>query len=160
MDELSQILNRSIFNFSKFVSFFNEKVNKTILNGKSQIFLSSMTVSYLRDLFISLEGNLSFDRSKFQRAFLNLAYFNAIFTLIRPLELFSVPHLHLKFPIRYYHAFFEYSEQINKIVPMENFKSLYRINREQNCAYTVIEAFSMTDSFEQTELQRFFLRFF
>ena len=150
-------MNRKYFDFFKFIEFFNHNANKNILNKKSEVFITSLTLSFLKDLFTGLEISLNFNEAKFKRAFVNLLYFNSIFSLIKPLELFSIPHLHLKLPIRYYHSFFEYSKQINHITPIDNFKSIYRMKREQNCAYTVIEIFSVTDSYEQAELQRLFL---
>ena len=153
---ISKATNRKMFDFLKYISYLSEGAT-TKIKEDTQVIISSLTLSFLNDLFNGLNNELKFSQEQFRRAFTNFVYFHSIFSLVKPLELFSTPHIHVKFPIRYYHAFFEYSKRVNYVSPLDSFKSIYRINREQNCAYSVIDAFSVVDSLEQSELQRLFL---
>jgi hypothetical protein len=153
---ISKSSNRKMFDFLKYISYLSEGAT-TKIKEDTQVIISSLTLSFLNDLFNGLSNELKFSQEQFRRAFTNFVYFHSIFSLVKPLELFSTPHIHVKFPIRYYHAFFEYSKRVNYVSPLDSFKSIYRINREQNCAYSVIDAFSVVDSLEQSELQRLFL---
>lgn len=161
INELHKLLNQNassemlVFDFKRFISYLNADASKK-LTDDTQVIISSLGLNYLKDLFKGL-AELNFTTEQFQRAFSNLIYFHSIYDLIKPLRIFSTAHIHVIFPIRYYHALFEYSKHVNKITPVDNFEMIYRINREQNCAYSVRDAFSIVDSDEQNELQRVFL---
>jgi hypothetical protein len=156
--ELNSKLNENFraFDFLEYINFINKYAGQVKLNDTTQVVISSLTLSYLSDLFKGIK-ELNFTQEKMKRAFKNLIYFHLIYSLVKPLEIFSTPHIHMSLPIRYYHAFLEYSKPLNEISPYESFRSMYRINREQNCAYSVIDAFSVVGSTEQVELQRLFL---
>ena len=158
INELNEKLNTNFlaFNFIDYVQFLNENADKVKLNASTQVVITSRTLSYLTDLFVGIK-KLNYDQEHLRRAFKNLIYFNLLYSLVKPLEIFSTPHLHMSLPIRYYHAYLEYAKIHHRISPFESFKSLYRINQEQNCAYSVIDAFSVVGSVEQVELQRLFL---
>ena len=158
LKELHAKLNEKFqaLDFLEYKNFLNKNAGQVKLNDTTQVVISSLTLNYLTDLFTSIK-NLNYTHEKLERAFKNLIYFHLIYSLVKPLEIFSTPHIHMSLPIRYYHAFLEYSKTLNEISPYESFRSMYRINREQNCAYSVIDAFSVVGSNEQIELQRLFL---
>ena len=158
LSELNDKLNAnfSAFDFLEYIGYLNEHAELKKLNNQTQVVVSSLTLNYLSDVFRSIR-ELNYKQGQLRRAFKNLIYFHLIFSLVKPLEIFSTPHIHVALPIRYYHAFLEYSKILNDVSPIENFRSIYRINREQNCAYSVIDAFSVVGSVEQVELQRLFL---
>ena len=152
------------FDCARYVDFFNRKANKNVLNKSNKLIVSSTTLAYLGDLFAAIES-LNFTRAQFQRSFVNLVYINSIISLVKPLELFSQSHIHVKFPIRYYQAYYDYyTSQLlttgssRRIATTSDYlKNAYRLTREQNCAYSVIDMFSVVDSREQIELQRLVL---
>ena len=158
LKELDARLNENFqaFDFLEYKKFLNQYAGQVKLNDTTQVVISSLTLNYLTDLFTSVR-DLNYTQKKLERAFKNLIYFHLIYSLVKPLEIFSTPHIHMSLPIRYYHAFLEYSKTLNEISPFESFRSMYRINREQNCAYSVIDSFSVVGSMEQVELQRLFL---
>lgn len=149
--------NQKQFDFEKFVDKLND-VSKTKLNKNSKILITSTALNYIKDVITGL-NSLNLNRQRFHKAFINFVYFHSLFILLKPVELFSIPHYHIIFPIRYYQTFFEYDKVIVKgFLPIENFKSIYRLTLEQNCANSVIDLFSFAYSIEQIELQHFFVK--
>ncbi|RNA40851.1 endothelin-converting enzyme 1-like [Brachionus plicatilis] len=147
--------NETLFNFKSFVSLLNRKTS-TKLDLNTQVVVSSQALAYLKDLFSSMKS-LDYPKLKFQRAFSNLIYFHTLYSLIKPSGLFSTPHINLLLPIRYYHSFFEYDKHVTRINPVDNFEMIYKIDREQSCAFSMLYVFSIPDTDEQRELQSLFL---
>lgn len=157
LDEIDSFINsnETLFRFKNFVRILNLKTSTT-LHPNTQVVISSQALAYLKDLFTGIKS-LNYSKEKFQRSFYNLIYFHTLYTLIKPSGLFSTPHINLLLPIRYYHAFFEYGKHVTNINPVDNFEMIYKINREQNCAFSMLSGFSIPDTDEQRELQNLFL---
>ena len=157
LDEIESFINSNgtLFSFKRYVSLLNLKTS-TQLYPSTQVVISSQALAYLKDLFIAIKS-LNYPKEKFQHTFSNLIYFHSLYTLIKPSGLFSTPHINLLLPIRYYHAFFEYGKYVTSINPVDNFEMIYKINREQNCAFSMLYGFSIPDTDEQRELQDLFL---
>ena len=170
IDDLDKILTRAMsdaapvpvvggekfFDFKKYVSHLNERTTSK-LEIRKMVSMSERTFNYLIDMFQELTRVYYADRSKFMRSFQNLIHFHSIYGMIQPMEVFSAPHLHVIFPIRYYGAFYEYSKVSRpQQTSVDFFKQMYRIKPEQNCAQSVIDSFSVSSP-EGRELQRIFL---
>jgi hypothetical protein len=138
-----------LFDFPLFIEYLNQ-MSTTTLNKKTKILITTTAFNYLKDLLENLKLVERLDN-----AFLNLIYFHSLIVLLKPVELFSEPHLHVLFPMKYYQAFLSYDKLINNEVSLKNF---HRLSREKNCANSVIESFSYVNSYEQQDLQRFFIR--
>ncbi len=108
-----------------------------------------------KSLHISLQH---LGQKRIEKAFLNFIYFHTLFVLLKPVQLFSIPHKQIIFPMRYYQHFFDYDKTISKnLLPFEAYQGIYRLTLEQNCANSVIESFSFANSQEQYDLQAFFV---
>ena len=148
-EELNSQLGGS-FDFTLFIEYLNQ-MSTTTLNKKTKILITTTAFNYLKDLL----KNLELIDEQFNRAFLNFIYFHSLIVLLKPVELFSEPHLHVLFPMKYYQAFLSYDKLVDN---EDSMKNVNRLSREKNCANSVIEAFSYVNSFEQGDLQRFFIR--
>jgi hypothetical protein len=153
-----------VFDFIKYVSHLNKQTGSDKLSGNTSVIISSLALNYLTDLFSALHTQSRTSRAQLRRSFRNLIYFHTIFSLIKPLDLFKttktlsqIVHVNVLLPIKYYHMFFEYSKHMNNRTLLDNLVNMFKLSREHNCAYSVIETFSVVDTREQVELQRLFV---
>jgi predicted metalloendopeptidase len=145
-----------LFDFAKYIGYLNDGAN-TKLPNNTKIVIKASTLKLLHDLLDGIEHKLNMSAARMQRALKNLVYFHTLVDILKPLYLFATPHLHITFPIRYYSALFEYTKRVYNESPISSFKSIHRVNAHKNCAYLVLEAFSVVDSLEIRELQRFYI---
>lgn len=167
----NQVIGRrksSLFDFGKYIYYLNKHVGGQSANKlklSTSVIISNLALNYLHDLFEGLNERLLADGDEnLQRAFLNFIYFHNLFSLIKPLDLFKptptlwqIVHVNVLLPIKYYHMFFEYSKLVNNVTLLDNLINIFKLSREHNCAYSVIETFSVVDTHEQIELQRLFI---
>jgi len=82
-----------------------------------------------------------------------------MFHILQPIELLDLPHYHLKMPVKYYQAFFEYETVLkkNKKLLIERLQKIFKLDNKKNCAYSTYTEFSTINSIDQLEMQYFFL---
>ncbi|CAF0711083.1 unnamed protein product [Brachionus calyciflorus] len=158
IDELDTLFNQNktnFFNFKKYVNFLNEKATRQI-DSNTQVVMFKLTFEYLTNLLKSL-NELNLSSSQFQRGFMNLVHFHIIYSILKPSEVFSTPHIDIILPIRYYHNLYQYSKHTGRLNPMENLEMIYKFSREKICANSVLDSFNTPDTEERKELQNLFL---
>lgn len=159
IDEIDQKLNQQqkLFDMKLYICELNKSSEKKIDLSKTKVMISEFILKWMIDLLTGLGKNI--EGEKFRRAFRNLMYFNSIYFTLKPVELLSSPHYHLKLPIRYYQAFFEYEGVISndKDLSLKKTKQIFQLDNKKNCAYSTYTEFSTSNSIEQLELQYFFL---
>jgi predicted metalloendopeptidase len=156
--------SEAAFDFTKYIAYLNKHTGTDRLGDNTSVVISTLALNYLTDLLNALSMSQVDNRAQFHKSFLNFVYFHTLFSLIKPLDLFKttntlsqIVHVNVLLPIRYYHMFFEYSKHINNRTLLDNLINMFKLSREHNCAYSVIETFSVVDTPEQIELQRLFI---
>ena len=159
IDDINEKLNsdEDRFNLNIYIAELTKVSEIKIDPSNTKIIISGFILQWLKDMFSGLQRQLN--QSQFKRAFKNVIFYHSIVQTMKPTELLVFPHYHLRLPVRYYQAFFQYesiaSNDTN--LALQRLKNVFQLDTKKNCAYSTYVEFSTTNSIEQLELQLLFI---